>query len=82
MTFLQSHDRFLDIFLATGDAAEPLFLALAVERVDALYLDVEQRFDRFLDLRLGRSLGDLEITWLCSDANVAFSVITGATIVS
>ncbi len=82
VTLFEGHDRALDLRLLADRALEGLDLALADEGVDALDLDVEQLLDRFLDLRLGRVLATLNITWLCSEAIVAFSVMTGEMITS
>src|SRR3569623_966811 len=56
----EGHDSALGIRLRTELAAEDFRLALADQRVDALYLDVKQLLNRFLDLRLGRLSGHLE----------------------
>src|SRR5205823_5822468 len=60
VALFEGHDRPLHIRLRTEIAAEHLGLALAHQRVHALHLDVEQFFDGFLDLRLGRLVRDLE----------------------
>src|ERR1700722_11305440 len=53
-------DRFLHVLLASAYPAKRLVLALAQQRVDRGDLDVEQLFDRRLDLRLGRVARDLK----------------------
>src|SRR5690554_5899965 len=56
----QLHVRLAPV-AATADAeTEGLVLALHVERVDCLDLDVEELLDRGLDVRLGRVLRHLE----------------------
>src|SRR5436853_596354 len=60
MTLFERHDRFLDVRLHAGSAAERLELALAGQRVDRLHLHVEQLLHRLLDLRLGRLQCHLE----------------------
>ena len=75
-------DRLLVVGAAAGTAANPLELAHDADRVDRVDLDVEQPLDRRLDLALGRVSGTRKITWLCSDALVAFSVITGVRMMS
>jgi hypothetical protein len=59
-----------------------LGLALADQRVDRLDLDLEELLDSTLDFRLRCFVANLKTTWLFSAAMVAFSVITGATIMS
>ena len=54
-----------------------LVLPLRDERVDARDLDLEQRLDRRLDLRLGRVVRDPEDDLVLLGQGVAFSVITG-----
>ena len=82
MALFEGHDRAFDFRLLADRPFEGLDLALADVGVDALDLDVEQLLDRLLDLRLGRMPGDLNITWLRSEASVAFSVMTGEMITS
>src|SRR3954462_145757 len=60
LAFGQSHDRLLYIGTGVGATLPPLRLCLLGQGVDARHADIEQRFDRRLDLRLGRVLGDLE----------------------
>src|ERR671921_1636266 len=47
----QRHDRLLDVRARVGTALPALGLALLHERVDARHTDLEQSFDRRLDLR-------------------------------
>src|SRR5688572_4608744 len=56
----QRHDRLLDVRARIGAALPALRLALGRDRVDRGDVDVEQRLDRRLDLRLGGVVGDLE----------------------
>src|ERR1700756_5425151 len=60
MALFESHDRAFDFRLLADPTLEGLDLAFAEVGVDALDLDVEQLLDRLLDLRLGRTPGDLE----------------------
>src|ERR1700730_10583484 len=60
MALFEGYDRAFDFRLLAGRPFEGLDLALADMGVDALDLDVEQLLDRLLDLRLGRTPGDLE----------------------
>src|SRR5471030_127199 len=60
VTFDQRDDRFLPVAADAGTTLEDLPLALHVDRVDGLHLDLEQAFDGLLDLGLGRVGGDLE----------------------
>jgi hypothetical protein len=65
-----------------GLALPALGLALLDERVDAGDLDVEQRFDSGLDLRLGGVVATLKTTCVVLGSSVDFSVMCGATITS
>src|SRR5262249_44491255 len=60
MTLFEGHDRFLHADLLADRTAKRFDLALAVQRIDALDLDVEQFLDRLFDLRLGGGARDLE----------------------
>src|SRR3569623_3207411 len=60
VTLFEGHDSAFGIRLRTELATEDFRLALANQRVDALYLDVEQLLNRLFDLRLGRLRGDLD----------------------
>src|SRR5260221_11157132 len=60
MALFEGYDRAFDFRLLADRPFEGLDLALADVGVDALDLDVEQLLDRLLDLRLGRTSGDLE----------------------
>src|SRR3989344_6975088 len=60
LAFGQRHDRFLDVRALAHDAAEPLGLALRVDRVDLRDVDLEQRLDRSGDLVLGSVAGHAE----------------------
>ncbi len=72
----------LDVALATADAAEALDLALAVQRVDRLTLTLNSASTAALICGLVASAATMKTTWLCSDAAVDFSVMTGRRITS
>src|SRR6185436_16348989 len=57
---LQADVCLLGVIAAPGITAEALDLALRIDDLDAVDLDLEQQFDRRLDLRLGRVARDLE----------------------
>src|SRR3989344_4529294 len=67
LAFGQTNNGFLDVGAGIGTTLPALGLALLDEGVDTHDLDIEQRFDRSLDLRLGGVLADLE------DHRVAFA---------
>src|SRR6478752_6705183 len=60
VTLDQRDDRFLPVTTHARPALEELLLALHVDRVHRLDLDLEQAFDGLLDLGLGGIGGDLE----------------------
>jgi hypothetical protein len=75
LTFAERDDRLLIVRTPPDTTAKTFQLALDPDRVDRGHLDLEQPFDGRLDLTLCG--GTRKITWLCSEAFVAFSVITG-----
>src|SRR3546814_13827203 len=59
MAFGQANDRLLHVAAGVGLALPALGLALGDQRVDAQYLDIEQRLDVGLDGGLGCVVSDL-----------------------
>jgi len=82
VTLDEGYDRLLDVGPDTPVAAENLILALAEQSVHCLNFNVEELFHGRFNLRLGRITTQRKTTLFCSDAAVAFSVITGEMITS